>query len=257
MVWKAVGMGAANMGQMTKDVGDFELRTGITRDDIRRLGQVHLFSGLVPDDLRKLLATSSIRRYPDHTTLFMEGDPADRFFVVMDGWVKLFRLSENGQEVVISVSSPGESFAEAAIFDNNTFPVSAVAITDVRLLVISAESLMRELSENMDFTFNMLASMSRQMRRNVTKLHQMCSMSSTERLADFLIDLSNSHNGTARITLPLDKSLIAARLGMQPETFSRALAKLKTVGVQSVGHDVEIKDLNALRAMVNNGPLSC
>jgi len=250
-------MGTANMGQMTKDVSDFELRTGITRDDICRLGQVHLFSGLVPDDLRKLLATSSIRRYPDHTTLFMEGDPADRFFVVMDGWVKLFRLSENGQEVVISVSSPGESFAEAAIFDNNTFPVSAVAITDVRLLVVSAESLMRQLSENMDFTFNMLASMSRQMRRNVIKLHQMCSMSSTERLADFLIDLSNSHNGTARITLPLDKSLIAARLGMQPETFSRALAKLKTVGVQSVGHDVEIKDLNALRAMVNSGPLSC
>jgi len=250
-------MGTANMGQMTKDAGDFELRTGITREDIRRLGQVHLFSGLVPEDLRKLLVTSSIRRYPDHTTLFMEGDPADRFFVVMDGWVKLFRLSENGQEVVISVSSPGESFAEAAIFDSNTFPVSAVAITDVRLLVISAESLMRQLSENMDFTFNMLASMSRQMRRNVTKLHQMCSMSSTERLADFLIGLSNSHNGTARITLPLDKSLIAARLGMQPETFSRALAKLKTVGVQSVGHDVEIKDLNALRAMVNNGPLSC
>ena len=250
-------MGTANMGQMTKDASDFELRTGITRDDIRRLGQVHLFSGLVPDDLRKLLATSSTRRYPDHTTLFMEGDPADRFFVVMDGWVKLFRLSENGQEVVISVSSPGESFAEAAIFDNNTFPVSAVAITDVRLLVVSAESLMRQLSENMDFTFNMLASMSRQMRRNVIKLHQMCSMSSTERLADFLIDLSNSHNGTARITLPLDKSLIAARLGMQPETFSRALAKLKTVGVQSVGHDVEIKDLNALRAMVNSGPLSC
>ena len=250
-------MGTASMGQMTKDVDDFELRTGITREDIRRLGQVHLFSGLVPDDLRKLLATSSIRRYPDHTTLFMEGDAADRFFIVMDGWVKLFRLSENGQEVVISVSSPGESFAEAAIFDSHIFPVSAVAITDVRLLVVSAESLMRQLSENMNFTFNMLASMSRQMRRNVTKLHQMCSMSSTERLADFLINLSNSHNGTARITLPLDKSLIAARLGMQPETFSRALAKLKSVGVQSVGHDVVIKDLDALRAMVSGGPLSC
>jgi len=242
---------------MTKDVDDFELRTGITREDIRRLGQVHLFSGLAPDDLRKLLATSSVRRYPDHTTLFMEGDPADRFFIVMDGWVKLFRLSENGQEVVISVSSPGESFAEAAIFDSNIYPVSAAAITDVRLLVISAESLLRQLSENMRFTFNMLASMSRQMRRNVVKLHQMCSMSSTERLADFLLDLSRSHNGTARITLPLDKSLIAARLGMQPETFSRALAKLKSVGVQSVGHDVVIKDLDALRAMVSHSPLSC
>jgi len=246
------------MGQVTKDADDFELRTGITRDDIRRLGQVHLFSGLAPDDLRKLLATSSVRRYPDHTTLFMEGDPADRFFVVMEGWVKLFRLTENGHEVVISVGSPGETFAEAAIFDSNTFPVGASAITDVRLIVVRAESMLRQLREDTRLSFNMLAAMSRQMRRNVTKLHQMCSMSSTERLADFLLDLSNSHNGTATITLPLDKSLIAARLGMQPETFSRALAKLKSVGVQSAGHDVVIKDLDALRAMVGGGGgLSC
>jgi len=245
------------MGQQSQGLNDFELRTGITRDDIRRLGQVELLSGLVPDDLRKLLATSSIRRYPDGTTLFMEGEAADRFYIVMDGWVKLFRLSENGQEVVISVASPGESFAEAAIFDNNVFPVCASAITDVRLLVVGAESLLRQLTDNPRLSLNMLGSMSRHMRRNITKLHQMCSMSSTERLADFLLGLSNSKNGTATITLPLDKSLIAARLGMQPETFSRALAKLKTVGVKSSGHDVVIGDLDALRAMVNKHTLSC
>lgn len=245
------------MGQVHRSLDDFELRTGITRDDIRKLGQVYLFSGMAPDDLRTLLATSSIRRYPDNTTLFMEGEPADRFYVVMDGWVKLFRLSENGNEVVISVSSPGESFAEAAIFDSNIFPVCASAITDVRLLVVGAESLLRQLRENNQLAFNMMGSMSRQMRRNVTKLHQMCSMSSTERLADFLLGLTNSHNGTATITLPLDKSLIAARLGMQPETFSRALAKLKNVGVKSAGHDVVIQDLDALRSMVTNSPLSC
>jgi CRP-like cAMP-binding protein len=76
-------------------------------------------------------------------------------------------------------------------------------------------------------------------------------------LADFLLSLSNSVNGTATITLPLDKSLIAARLGMQPETFSRALAKLKTVGVHSAGHDVVIKDLDALRAMITAQSLGC
>jgi CRP-like cAMP-binding protein len=166
-------------------------------------------------------------------------------------------LTESGNEVVISVASPGESFAEAAIFDNNIFPVCATAITDVRLLVVGAESLTRQLTENSRFTFNMLASMSRHLRRNVTKLHQMCSMSSTERLADFLINLTTAQTGTATITLPLDKSLIAARLGMQPETFSRALAKLKSVGVKSVGHDVVIEDLDALNAMVNKTPLSC
>ncbi|MCW8914449.1 MAG: Crp/Fnr family transcriptional regulator [Magnetovibrio sp.] len=245
------------MGTGHEDVDDFELRTGITRDDIRRLGKHPLFSGLLPDALRQLLSNSSVRRYPDHTTLFMQGDPADRFFITMEGWVKLFRLSENGQEVVISVASPGDSFAEAAIFDSNIFPVNASAITDVRLLVVNSESLLRQLAENTQLTFNMMASMSRQMRSNVTTLHQMCSMSSTERLADFLLTLTDIPAGPATITLPLDKSLIAARLGMQPETFSRSLSKLKASGVTSEGHNVIIKDIDVLRAMINKTAMSC
>lgn len=245
------------MSTAAVNIDDFELRTGITREDVRRLGSNHLFSGFAPSDLRKLLATSSIRRYPEHTTLFMEGDEADRFFIVMDGWVKLFRLSENGHEVVISVASPGESFAEAAIFDNQDFPVCASVITDARILVIGAERLMCEIADNQRFAFNMLASMSRHLRRNVTKLHQLSSMSSTERVGDFLLGLTQVQDGATTITLPLDKSLIAARLGMQPETFSRALAKLKKVGVKSIGHDVIIEDMGALQGMVRKMTLSC
>ncbi len=144
-----------------------------------RLGKVPLFAGLAPTDLRKLLLSSSIRDYPNQTTLFAEGEDAQRFFILLDGWVKLSRLCEDGKEVVISVVSPGESFAEAAIFDSNIYPVNAMTISDARLLVISAQSMMYELRENMDLTFNMLASMSRQMRCNITALHQLSAMSST------------------------------------------------------------------------------
>ena len=235
----------------------FTLRTGITPGDLRLLGRVPLFMGLIPDDMRKLLATSSIRHYPEQTTLFVEGEPADRFFGIMDGWVKLYRLSEDGQEVVISVAYPGESFAEAAIFDSHVFPVSAAAITDTRLLVVSADAMVRELKDNMDFTFNILASMSRQMRKNITLVHQLSAMSSTERLANFLLELCGNAEGEAKITLPLDKSLIAARLGMQPETFSRALAKLKDSGVSNVGHDIMIKDTATLRRFIKHHAQGC
>jgi len=180
----------------------------------------------------------------------MEGEPAERFYVVMEGWAKLYRLCENGQEVVISVVSPGESFAEAAIFDSHIYPVSAVCITNTRLLVVGAEALMRELRENVDFALNMLGAMSRQLRGSVTLLHQLSAMSSTERLADFLLGLSDVTEGETKITLPLDKSLIAARLGMQPETFSRALAKLKPVGVSNHAHDVIVKDVAKLRDLI-------
>lgn len=245
------------MGDVERQREAFTLRTGITPGDLRRLGRVPLFTGLVPDDMRKLLATSSIRRYPDQTTLFLEGESAERFFVVMDGWVKLYRLCEDGHEVVISVISPGESFAEAAIFDSNIYPVSAATITDTRLLVVGAEALLRELKANMDFTFNMLGAMSRHLRGSITLLHQLSAMSSTERLAEFLLGLSEIAEGEVKIKLPLDKSLIAARLGMQPETFSRALGKLKSAGVSNSGHDVHIKDVATLRGVIRHNARGC
>lgn len=245
------------MGDIERQREAFTLRTGITPADLRLLGRVPLFGGMVPDDMRKLLATSSTRRYPDLTTLFLEGESAERFFVVIEGWVKLYRLCEDGHEVVISVVSPGESFAEAAIFDSNVYPVCAATISDTRLLVVSAESMLRELRDNMDLTFNMLGAMSRHLRGSITLLHQLSAMSSTERLADFLLGLTDVVEGEAKIKLPLDKSLIAARLGMQPETFSRALAKLKKAGVSNSGHDVTVKDVVALRNLIKHNARGC
>ncbi|PHS79473.1 MAG: transcriptional regulator [Rhodospirillaceae bacterium] len=235
----------------------FMLRTGIKPDDLGRLGKVPLFAGFAPDDLRKLLFSSSIRDYENQKALFSEGESAQRFFVLLNGWVKLYRLCEDGREIVISVISPGESFAEAAIFDSNVYPVNAMTISNARLLVVGADSMMRELRENMDFTFNMLASMSRQMRCNITLLHQLSAMSSTERLVDFLLNLCDVDQGETEIILPLDKSLIAACLGMQPETFSRALAKLKNIGVSNEGHNFVIKDVAQLRKIIKHNTPGC
>lgn len=230
----------------------FTRLTGIAPDDLDRLRRVPLFSGFSPNDLRGLLSSSSIRRYPIQTTLFHEGDSADRFYIVMEGWVKLYCMCENGHEVILTVASPVESFAEAAVFDSSVYPVTGTAVTEVRLLVVDAKVMLRELRKNIDFTFNILSSLSRQLRENIILVHQLSSMSSTERLTEFLLGLCDVTKGESRITLPLDKSLIAARLGMQSETFSRALGKLKRLGVSSSGHEVVIKDVAALKATIQH-----
>jgi len=227
----------------------FECRTDIGTDDYTVLGRIPLFSGLAPDALRALLADAWVQSFPRNFVLFLKDEPAARCYVVFDGWVKLFRTTENGDETVIGVFTRGESFAEAAIFDRARYPVSAAVVEESRLLVIPADPFMRRLSENGEYAMKVLASMSRHLRSLVNQVERLTMKSSTERVAEFLLRLSPVFAGSATIQLPLDKALIAGRLGMQPETFSRSLAKLRHVGVVSRGSKVTIPDVMALRQL--------
>jgi CRP-like cAMP-binding protein len=232
----------------------FERRTGIAKDDYAVLGRIPLFSGLPPDALRLLLANAWVQCFPRNFLLFLKDEPAMRCYVVFDGWVKLFRTTENGHETVISVLTRGESFAEAAILDRARYPVSAAAVEESRLLVIPADSFVRRLSENGEYAMKVLASMSRHLRSLVNQVERLTMKSSTERVAEFLLRLTPVFAGSTTIQLPLDKALIAGRLGMQPETFSRSLAKLRRVGVISRGSEVTIPDVMALRRLSDGTP---
>ena len=95
----------------------------------------------------------------------------------------------------------------------------------------------------------MLASMSRRLRGFVQQVEQLTVKSATQRLASFLEKLVDVEEGSDEFQLPLDKMLIAGRLGMQPETLSRALSKLRSIGVATEGHRVIIKDVAALHAI--------
>ena len=116
----------------------FQRRTGITDEDRLMLGRVPLFSGLGQDGMQLLLADAWIQSFARNAVLFLQDDPASRFYVIIDGWVKLFRTSEEGDESVIAVFGSGDSFAEAAIFDSGIYPVSAAVVDDSRLLVVPA-----------------------------------------------------------------------------------------------------------------------
>jgi CRP-like cAMP-binding protein len=235
------------------DLDKFQRRTGVGEDDLELLSRVPLFSGLPREATISLLADSSVRRYPRNTMLFLQGDPATRFFAVFDGWVKLFRQTPDGHETVIGVFTRGETFAEAAIFTTGIFPVNATAAEDARLLVIPAPGFLRQLGENSDLSRNMLGAMSRRLHRLVQLVEQLTVQSAAQRLAAFLVQLAPAEEGSTVVHLPLDKSLVAARLGMQPETLSRSFAKLRQHGIVTHEKDVTIPDLAALKEISEGG----
>jgi len=224
------------------------LATGMTPRDFELVGQVPLFAGLERGRLVELLTDAWVRRVARNTILFLQDEPARCFFVILEGWVRLYRETPGGHESVIAVLAPGESFAEAAIFLNGVYPVNAAVVENARLLCVPSQPFLRRLRESPDLCLNMMASMSVHLRRLVQQIEQLTVRSSAERLADFLLKLTPKEEGeSAIIELPWDKALVAARLGMQPETLSRSLAKLRRIGVETEGSRVVIRDLAGLR----------
>lgn len=219
--------------------------------DLRLLRKMALFKGLDDEAFGRLLCHAKVQKVARNEVIFVEGEPAVQLFLVLSGWIKLWRQSEDGHESVIGVFAEGESFAEAAIFDQKGYPVSAIAADDSRLLAISAASVLREFRKNPDYAINVVADLSRHMRLLVRQIEQLSVSSSTERLARFLVKLCPKDVEEAVVKFPVEKSLVAGRLGMQPETLSRGLAKLRKIGVETKGSTVTITDIAALKKYQN------
>jgi CRP-like cAMP-binding protein len=240
------GAGGASRGEDRARFERLARRVGLEDRDVAVIVRVPLFAGLEMNSLADLLVESSVRRFARNSLLFVEGEPAGQFYIVLDGWVRLYRQTADGRESVIALFARGESFAEAVMFLGGTFPVSAAVVDEARLLVIPAKSFRRELQNSNELCFKMMASMAVHLRRLVGQVEQLTVRSSSERIAQFLLRLARDGTESAILHLPYDKGLIAARLGMQPETLSRALAKLRPLGVETRGSQVTIRDVKAL-----------
>ncbi|MGH1479751.1 MAG: Crp/Fnr family transcriptional regulator [Geminicoccales bacterium] len=243
------------MKQGETDEQQFLRRTGLRVDELGQLQRVPFLGGLQSDEIYNLLHDAIAREHNRGVVLFAREEPADRFFIVLDGWVKLSRETRDGHESVIGLFSKGESFAEAAMFESETFPVDGAVIERSRLLTIPAGSFRRRLAEHPELMFKLIGSLSRHMRRLVQQIEQLTARTSAQRLAGFLAGLAKNEDPPIRLHLPVDKVLIAGRLGMQPETFSRAIAKLRDCGVTVEGHEVSIADLKRLQQL-SEGELS-
>ena len=237
--------------------GQIARRSGLTLAELSLVRATPVFDGLSPHAIAPLLEGAITKPFSRNSVLFLQGEPATRFFVVIDGWVRLYRQTPDGHEITIAVFSRGDSFAEAVVLQTMAFPVSAQVIAESRLLVIPADSFLRHLRDSTELCFKVMAAMARRLQGLVVQLEAVSSRPTLQRLALFVLRLCDGGPGPCRIELPLDKNLIASRLGMQPETLSRGLAKLRHAGVQSDGATLWVTDIERLRSVAaRGGPLA-
>ena len=222
------------------------------------LRQVGLFAHLDDDGLRSLLPAVHLATLEAHTTVFRQGEPASHFYIVRGGQVKLFRVSPEGDEKIIELISPGQTFAEAVMFlgPKGRYPVNAQTLGPASLLVFDQATFLDRLRHTPELGFAMLGSLSRRLHALVDQIESLTLQNATDRLIMFLLDhVPGGVQTSPEITLTTPKSAIASRLAIQPETFSRILARLRDQALIEVrGHHIVLRDIAALRERVSLPP---
>ncbi len=187
---------------------------------------VPLFADLSAEELAPLATACQLHTYPPETLLFAMNDPAQSCFYLYQGQVKLCRINREGKEKVIEIIKEGQTFAEAMVFLQQPYPVSAQALEWVKVLEIPARALLDLLRQQPDIALKLLASLSKRLHGLVQDIEQLSLANAQQRLAGFLLSF-----GEEQFQLPAAKIVLASRLGLTPEHFSRTLSYFKAQGV--------------------------
>lgn len=223
--------------------------------ELRRIASQSRLMATLPEDLRdSLLDQSRVVSYPRGAMIFQQDDVARALHIVADGWVKLYRLAPNGAEAVVGTMTRGQSFGEPIALRQARYPVAAEAITDAQVMNVPASALLTLLKIRPELAVSVLASVFLHLQGLVEQIEQLKARSGTQRVAEFLLELCPEGKPQASVTLPYDKALIAGRLGMKPESLSRAFARLREHGVTITRAQAEIASVEALRQLVHADP---
>ena len=216
---------------------------GHVESQLRYLKSIPLFSNLADGDVAFFQNAAQLRSYKKGKIIYLQGETAKFFYVLGGGWVKIFRVMPEGQEVIIDMLTTGHTFGEDAIFEKECHTSSAQVVEDVQLLIIPASLLKEQIRTNPALAFNMLSTMSKHHRHHSGTLAFNTMLSAPQRIGCFLLRLcTDDTQKDAVFNLPYDKTLIADTLGMKGATFSRALTILKMkTGARVNGTRVEIE----------------
>lgn len=213
------------------------------------LRQSCLLGALSEQEAKELLAYTRVRELEAEASLFHERMPASHFFLVLEGQIKVYRLSAEGKEAVLNVFGPGEALAEQPIYSGLAlYPASAMALQPSRVLAIQGEAFRAWASQRPDVLLRIMGRMSRRLHDFSRQVSELSLLSVDCRLARYLLSLPSDAAGL--IQLPIPKKTLAAMLGTIPETLSRSFRRLVELdAIRSQGNAIALADQGKLHEL--------
>lgn len=211
------------------------------------LKRLPLFADLAAEQLDTVAAATSELHVTRGQVIFKRGDPCNGFHTVIYGNVKLCFVSSQGDEKVVELIGPNQSFGEALMFMDRPYIVQAEALADCMLLHVQKQAIYDEIERNPAFSRRMLSGMSRRLHGLIADVESYSLRSGSQRIVGYL--LKDDPVQGEEMTLSVSKKMIASRLNLSPEYFSRVLHDMADHGLLSInGRSVTILDTERLRA---------
>ena len=193
-----------------------------------------LFQGLPAEELAEIEKIAIEKSYGKGETIFFEGDEGTGFYMVLDGRVKIFKMSFQGKEQILHIFGEGEPFGEVPVFHGQPFPATAECLVKSRLIYFPRKNFIDLVTKSPSIALNMLAVLSMRLRRFTTQIENLSLKEVPARLASYLLYLAEEQGQEDKVELAISKGQLASLLGTIPETLSRIFAKMSEEGLIEV-----------------------
>lgn len=215
--------------------------------DLKLLETTRFYETVGRDAMERLTRNAFVQLVPKDGLLFMQGDAPEFVHLVLSGRISLGADDAGGHATVVEIFHEGQLFILAAAILSKPYLLTARALSEARVLMIPVETFREMLDAEPRLARALVDVLAGHWRLLVRQIKSLKLHSAAERLATYLVIRTDAREGAATIRLDEELRIVASRLGMTPESLSRAFTALRPHGVASRGRSVTVDDIGALR----------
>jgi CRP/FNR family transcriptional regulator len=217
-------------------------------DDESCISLVPIFNHLEPAQMDEIMSLIRSLKFKRGENLYSPGDPANTLYIVSEGKIKIYRLSESGKEQLIRFLRPGDFTGELALFSDTVHEAYAEAIEDTSVCTITRSEFNELLLKYPSISLKVLSEFSHRLEQSEKQTTRFATERVETRIALFLIECMDNNSKSQIVELPMSKRDLASYLGTTPESISRKLTEIEEVGLieQISNKKIKILDFDGL-----------